>query len=122
MIGVLIVAHDSLPDSLIKGLTHVLGTRPPQLEAFSVSADDDPFDLGNLLGGGGLDLGSLMEQASQMQQQMAEAGPWLRGWQSLLSSGPGYNCRKAKFLMQPTKELLRPNQELNQFFWHRSPG
>ncbi|HEX7135045.1 MAG TPA: YbaB/EbfC family nucleoid-associated protein [Iamia sp.] len=35
--------------------------------------DDDPFDLGNLLGGGGLDLGSLMEQASQMQQQMAEA-------------------------------------------------
>lgn len=45
MIGVLIVAHDSLPDSLIKGLTHVLGTRPPQLEAFSVSADDDPFDL-----------------------------------------------------------------------------
>lgn len=35
--------------------------------------DDDPFDLGALLGGGGLDLGSLMEQASQMQQQMAEA-------------------------------------------------
>jgi DNA-binding YbaB/EbfC family protein len=35
--------------------------------------DDNPFDLGDLLGGGGLDLGSLMEQASQMQQQMAEA-------------------------------------------------
>lgn len=35
--------------------------------------DEDPFDLGALLGGGGLDLGSLMEQASQMQQQMAEA-------------------------------------------------
>lgn len=33
--------------------------------------DDEPFDLGELLGGGGLDLGSLMEQASQMQQQMA---------------------------------------------------
>jgi DNA-binding YbaB/EbfC family protein len=35
--------------------------------------DEDPFDLGALLGGGGLDLGSLMEQAGQMQQQMAEA-------------------------------------------------
>lgn len=35
--------------------------------------DEDPFDLGALLGGGGLDLGSLMEQASQMQQQMAQA-------------------------------------------------
>jgi DNA-binding YbaB/EbfC family protein len=35
--------------------------------------DDDPFGLGDLLGGGGLDLGSLMEQASQMQQQMAQA-------------------------------------------------
>ena len=45
MIGVLIVAHDTLPDSLVKGLTHVLGTRPAQLETFSVSADDDPFDL-----------------------------------------------------------------------------
>lgn len=45
MIGVLIVAHDTLPDSLVKGVTHVLGTRPLQLETFSVSADDDPFDL-----------------------------------------------------------------------------
>ena len=45
MIGVLIVAHDSLPDSLVTGLTHVLGARPAQLETFSVHADDDPFDL-----------------------------------------------------------------------------
>lgn len=40
-------------------------------------ADDDPegspFDLGALLGGGGLDLGSLMEQAGAMQRQLAEA-------------------------------------------------
>jgi mannose/fructose-specific phosphotransferase system component IIA len=28
MIGVLIVAHDSLGDSLVKAVTHVLGARP----------------------------------------------------------------------------------------------
>ncbi|WCO67353.1 YbaB/EbfC family nucleoid-associated protein [Iamia majanohamensis] len=38
-----------------------------------VDEDGDAFDLEGLLGGGGLDLGSLMEQASQMQQQMAQA-------------------------------------------------
>jgi len=42
-------------------------------EAGPTDDDEDAFDLGDLLGGGGLDLGSLMEQASQMQQQMAEA-------------------------------------------------
>lgn len=42
-------------------------------EALDDDADDDPFGLGDLLGGGGLDLGSLMEQASQMQAQIAEA-------------------------------------------------
>ncbi len=42
-------------------------------EALDDDADDDPFGLGDLLGGGGLDLGSLMEQASQMQAQLAEA-------------------------------------------------
>ena len=45
MIGVLILAHDSLPDSLVEGVTHVLGARPPQLESFSVAAVDDPLDL-----------------------------------------------------------------------------
>ena len=45
MIGVLIVAHDTLPDSLVKAVTHVLGVRPPQLETLSVAASDDPFDL-----------------------------------------------------------------------------
>lgn len=45
MIGVLIVAHDTLPDSLVRALTHVLGVRPPQIEIFPVSADDDPLDL-----------------------------------------------------------------------------
>jgi PTS system ascorbate-specific IIA component len=45
MIGVLIVAHDTLPDSLVKAVTHVLGVRPPQFETLSVAASDDPFDL-----------------------------------------------------------------------------
>ena len=45
MIGVLIVAHDTLGDSLIKAVTHVLGARPPQFEAFSVKATDDPLAL-----------------------------------------------------------------------------
>ena len=45
MIGILLVAHDSLPDSLVKAVTHVLGHRPPQFETLSVAATDDPFDL-----------------------------------------------------------------------------
>ena len=45
MIGVLIVAHDALGDSLIKAVTHVLGARPPQFEALSVKASDDPLAL-----------------------------------------------------------------------------
>jgi hypothetical protein len=51
----------------------LVGGDGAEVEPLDEDADDDPFDLGNLLGGGGLDLGSLMEQASQMQQQMAEA-------------------------------------------------
>jgi mannose PTS system EIIA component len=45
MIGILIIAHDTLPDSLVKAVTHVLGTRPPQFETLSVAASDDPFHL-----------------------------------------------------------------------------
>ena len=45
MIGVLIVAHDSLGDSLIRAVTHVLGARPQQFEALSVKAADDPLAL-----------------------------------------------------------------------------
>ena len=45
MIGILIIAHDTLPDSLVKAVTHVLGTRPPQFETLSVSSGDDPFHL-----------------------------------------------------------------------------
>jgi PTS system ascorbate-specific IIA component len=45
MIGILIVAHDTLGDSLVKAVTHVLGTRPAQFEVVSVAAADDPLAL-----------------------------------------------------------------------------
>jgi PTS system mannose-specific IIA component len=45
MIGILIVAHDTLGESLVRAVTHVLGTTPPQFEAFAVSATDDPLLL-----------------------------------------------------------------------------
>jgi len=45
MIGVLLIGHDTLPDSLVQAVSHVLGARPPQLETLSVSCTDDPLDL-----------------------------------------------------------------------------
>ena len=45
MIGILIVAHDALGDSLAGAVTHVLGARPPQFETLGVKASDDPLDL-----------------------------------------------------------------------------
>ncbi len=45
MIGVLIVAHDSLGESLGRAVTHVLGARPVQFEVLSVAATDDPLQL-----------------------------------------------------------------------------
>ena len=42
MIGVLIIAHDSIGESLVRAVTHVLGARPPQFEVLSVAATDDP--------------------------------------------------------------------------------
>src|SRR6202795_2879352 len=45
MIVILIIAHDTLPESLVKAVTHVLGTRPAQFEMLSVTIADDPFDL-----------------------------------------------------------------------------
>lgn len=45
MIGVLIVAHGSLSDSLAAAVTHVLGSRPPQFETLQVAATDDPLQL-----------------------------------------------------------------------------
>lgn len=45
MIGILIIAHDTLPRSLVQTVKHVLGTHPPLFDALSVSARDDPLDL-----------------------------------------------------------------------------
>lgn len=45
MIGVLIVAHGDLGESLVAAVTHVLGARPPQFDVFAVAADDDPLVL-----------------------------------------------------------------------------
>jgi PTS system mannose-specific IIA component len=45
MIGVLIIAHGTLGDSLVQAVTHVLGARPAQFEVFDVAASDDPAAL-----------------------------------------------------------------------------
>jgi len=45
MIGILIIAHDSLAEGLARAVTHVLGSRPPQFEVLSVAAADDPAAL-----------------------------------------------------------------------------
>jgi PTS system ascorbate-specific IIA component len=45
MIGVLIIAHDTLGRSLVDAVTHVLGARPPQFDVFPVAAGDDPLAL-----------------------------------------------------------------------------
>ena len=45
MIGILIIAHGSLGESLISCASHVLGKTPPQLACFAVGTDDDPTDL-----------------------------------------------------------------------------
>jgi PTS system mannose-specific IIA component len=45
MIGILIIAHDSLGDGLAHAVTHVLGARPQQFEVLSVAATDDPLML-----------------------------------------------------------------------------
>ncbi|MFN0039264.1 MAG: PTS sugar transporter subunit IIA [Burkholderiales bacterium] len=45
MVGILIVAHGSLGESLIQCATHVMGGRPPQLAQIGVSIDDDPQKL-----------------------------------------------------------------------------
>ena len=45
MIGILLIAHDTLPESLVRGVTHVLGAPPTQLDTLSVAATDDPLRL-----------------------------------------------------------------------------
>ena len=45
MIGILIIAHGGLGESLIHCVSHVLGKQPPQLAHFAVGTNDDPSDL-----------------------------------------------------------------------------
>lgn len=45
MIGILIVAHGTLGESLIHCASHVMGERPPQLRQLGVSVHDDPSGL-----------------------------------------------------------------------------
>ena len=42
MIGILLVTHDGLGDSLVECVRHVMGSAPPKLQVLSVRADDDP--------------------------------------------------------------------------------
>ncbi len=42
MIGILLVAHNGLGDSLVDCVRHVMGNAPSNLKVLSVLADDDP--------------------------------------------------------------------------------
>ncbi len=42
MIGILIIAHERLGESLIECATHMLGERPQQLHALAVKSNDEP--------------------------------------------------------------------------------
>jgi PTS system ascorbate-specific IIA component len=45
MIGILIIAHGTLGESLIHCASHVLNKRPPRVQQLGVTAQDDPFLL-----------------------------------------------------------------------------
>ncbi|HZV98845.1 MAG TPA: PTS fructose transporter subunit IIA [Methylophilaceae bacterium] len=45
MIGILIIAHGTLGESLIHCASHVMGTRPPLLRQLGVGTHDDPAEL-----------------------------------------------------------------------------
>lgn len=45
MIGILIIAHGTLGESLIHCASHVLGGRPPQIRQIGVGMRDDPAKL-----------------------------------------------------------------------------
>jgi PTS system ascorbate-specific IIA component len=45
MIGLFLITHGSLGESLIQCACHVLNRRPPQLAQIGVSAQDDPLDV-----------------------------------------------------------------------------
>lgn len=45
MIGIFLITHGTLGESLIQCACHILNTRPPQIVQLGVSAHDDPLDL-----------------------------------------------------------------------------
>lgn len=45
MIGILLITHDTLGESLIQCASHVLNKRPEQILQLGVAAGDDPNDL-----------------------------------------------------------------------------
>ena len=45
MIGILIIAHGSLGESLIACAAHVLGKAPPNMQSITVSSDVDPSEF-----------------------------------------------------------------------------
>ncbi|MEC5399293.1 PTS sugar transporter subunit IIA [Uliginosibacterium sp. H1] len=45
MIGIFLLTHGTLGESLIQCACHVLNRRPPQLAQLGVSAQDDPLDI-----------------------------------------------------------------------------
>ena len=45
MIGLVIIAHENLGDALIRCVTHVLGSRPPNFESLTIGSHDEAFNL-----------------------------------------------------------------------------
>ena len=45
MIGILLITHGSLGESLVQCACHVANKRPPQLAQLGVSGQDDPLDM-----------------------------------------------------------------------------
>lgn len=45
MIGILLITHGTLGDSLIHCASHVLNKRPPRLSQVGITAQDDPLQL-----------------------------------------------------------------------------
>lgn len=58
MIGILIIAHGSIGESLIHSATHVLGKRPALLEHLGIGMHDDPS--------------AILPQAQQLVKQLDE--------------------------------------------------
>jgi len=83
LIGVLIVAHDSLGDSLADAVAHVLGGRPPQFEVLAVHAADDP---------------QLLLPAARLQLDRLDSGEGVLVMSDIYGATP---CNLACKLLQP---------------------